>query len=103
MLYVCDVSCNEEDGLERVTGYDETSMVLQEKMKAVKAGVDSGHMRISTFLFPTFQETLISVGIYVVLKKLIPPVALWGWVELAIWAKLITLGLGEWSVLMSTD
>ena len=44
---------------ERVTGYNETSVVLQEKMEAVK-GLYSGHLRILRFLLPTFQEALIS-------------------------------------------
>lgn len=65
-------------GRERVTGSDETTVVLREKMKTVGVGMDSGHLRVSFFLLPLFQETLISPGIYLVLGKLTPPVTPWG-------------------------
>ena len=33
-------------------------MVLQEKMKAVEVGLDTGHLRIPHFLLPTFPRGL---------------------------------------------
>lgn len=76
-------------------------MVLQEKMEAVDEGLDSGHLRILRFLLPTFQGAVISWD-------------LWGYeetestcgtmgVEHVVWAQALTLGVGGWTVLMSTD
>lgn len=60
---------------ERVTVYGETTEVSQENMKAMDIGLDSGYLRIPLFPLPPFQKpVLISTGICVVQRKLIPPV-----------------------------